>query len=305
MRTATAIKATASVTLVGLILWWVGPAQLLGALASVRPGRLLAIGLLALLFILARAWKWAIVARAEIPELSYWRSVTSLVGGMGLGMVTPARAGEFSRALFLPEGDRVALVGLFTFDRVVDLLTIVAFGVAAAFAVGYSRPAAVGAVAVAGGIVATYGLARAMHWVAPLAWRVGGRAIAERLIASAERLGRGRITATLASSVVATGVGYLQFFVILDGFVHIRFPVAAFAFSAMILSNLLPVSIAGLGVREWVSVLLLREYGVSDAVAVNAAFLSYLVNTVAPGLVGAVLFARVPMGAATHHEEGG
>jgi uncharacterized membrane protein YbhN (UPF0104 family) len=292
MRLATILKATASIGLTGLIFYWIGPAALLESLRSVRPARMSLIVLLSAMFILARSWKWAVVARAEIPDLPYRRGVSSLVGGMGLGMVTPARAGEFSRAFFLPEGDWITLVGLFTFDRIVDLLTIVAFGVAAAYAVGHTGPAVLGAVAVVGGVVGVYGLSHGLRWLSPWTARFGSKVPIDRLAAGAERLGAARVTSTLVRSLLATAIGYVQFYVILDGFVPVRFEVAAFAFSAMILSNLLPISIAGLGVREWVSVLLLGEYGVSDAIAVNAAFLSYLLNTVAPGLVGALLVSR-------------
>ncbi len=71
-------------------------------------------------------------------------------------------------------------------------------------------------------------------------------------------------------------------------------------FSIMILSNLLPITIGGLGVREALSVLILRRYGVSDAVAVNAAFLSYLTNTVLPGVVGSFLIPRARVATQAH-----
>lgn len=292
MKPWTIVKIAASVGLIGLILWTIGPAVLVRTFAEFEPSRVAMIVLLTAAFICARALKWMIVARAEIAGLSYGRALWSLVGGMGLGMVTPARAGEFSRAFFLDEGDRVTLVGLFTVDRVLDLLTIVAFGAVAAGVVGFSEVALVGVAATAVGTGLLLGLSRAIQLLLPAArkLRVGG--IAQRLGDGVAKVDRTRLLVAMLASVGSTAVGYLQFHVILGQFVEIPLAAASLAFSGMILSNLLPVSIAGLGVREWVSVLLLREYGVPDAVAVNAAFFSYILNTVSPGILGALMVSR-------------
>ena len=51
----------------------------------------------------------------------------------------------------------------------------------------------------------------------------------------------------------------------------------------------LPISIGGLGVREWAGVLLLTPFGIAESAAVTIEFLAYLVG-VATSLVGGLLF---------------
>ena len=53
----------------------------------------------------------------------------------------------------------------------------------------------------------------------------------------------------------------------------------------------LPISIAGLGVREGVLVLLLASYGVSAPDALAYGLVAFAVSVLAPGLAGAIVEA--------------
>src|SRR5438876_11645799 len=114
------------------------------------------------------------------------------------------------------------------------------------------------------------------------------------MLAALDGLGPGRLTATLLASLGATLVGYAQFYVLLRPYAQLPVAAVVLTFSIMILSNLLPITIGGLGVREALSVLILRRYGGSEAGGVDAAFLSFLPNTVLPGGVGLVFVPRRP-----------
>jgi len=106
------VKLLVSGLLVAIIAWKVGPAALVAALRRLDPGVLALALVLTVGFVLGRAAKWLLLARTAVPSLSYRDSVLSLLGGMGLGMITPGRAGEFTRVAFMPEGDRLTLVGI-------------------------------------------------------------------------------------------------------------------------------------------------------------------------------------------------
>ncbi len=132
-----AVKLLVSSLLVVIIAWKVGPAALMAAFRRLDTSVLVLALVLTVGFVLGRAAKWLLLARTAVPSLSYRDSVLSLLGGMGLGMITPGRAGEFTRVAFMPEGDRLTLVGLFAVDRVMDLQTIVLFGTVALPLLGY------------------------------------------------------------------------------------------------------------------------------------------------------------------------
>jgi uncharacterized membrane protein YbhN (UPF0104 family) len=64
--------------------------------------------------------------------------------------------------------------------------------------------------------------------------------------------------------------------------------VILFVFPLVLLTNVAPVTLSGLGLREGTAIALLALFGISSAAAFNATFLSYLLNSVAPAVVGAV-----------------
>jgi uncharacterized membrane protein YbhN (UPF0104 family) len=60
----------------------------------------------------------------------------------------------------------------------------------------------------------------------------------------------------------------------------------AFAFPWILLTNLVPITPAGLGVREGTAVAILHTYGVQVATAVNATLLLFVINSLLPALLG-------------------
>lgn len=291
------LKLAVSAALVAVIAWKVGPAALLGAFRRLDPSVLALALVLTVGFVIGRAWKWLILTRSTLPAFTFREALLSLVGGMGLGMITPGRAGEFSRIAFMPPADRARLLGLFAVDRVIDLQTICLFGIVALPFLGYPGYFLLGLGAGAASIACLY-LAHRLHGILiRVASRLPFQRYSLRMLGALEDLRPRRVTLTLAASVIATLVGYAQFYVLLRPYADIPVAGVVLTFSIMILSNLVPITIGGLGVREALSVIILRRYGVTEAVAVNAAFLSYLTNTVLPGVIGSFLVPRVHLGA--------
>jgi hypothetical protein len=60
----------------------------------------------------------------------------------------------------------------------------------------------------------------------------------------------------------------------------------------ILLTNLIPLTIGNLGIREGAAAFLLARFGVAAPAAVNAAFLLFLFDSVIPGLAGAFYSSR-------------
>ncbi len=97
-------------------------------------------------------------------------------------------------------------------------------------------------------------------------------------------------TVFLALTVASFALVFLQFGVILLSWRSWSLDIVLLTFPLVILTNILPVTIGGLGLREGTAALLLAHYGVSSADAAVTALLSSTVNTYLPGLAGALLF---------------
>jgi hypothetical protein len=146
-----------------------------------------------------------------------------------------------------------------------------------------------GASALAAGILlparAVEGAARAIPF-AP------ARRLAEKLARPVADARPGTRALALLQAGGAFVITAAQFHLYLSAFVKAPALATVFVMPLLALSNLIPVTLSGVGIREWASVILFSTYGVTGAVAVNVALLVYLSNSLVPGTAGAVLAPR-------------
>ena len=67
---------------------------------------------------------------------------------------------------------------------------------------------------------------------------------------------------------------------------------ATLLYPIIILINILPLTIGGIGIREGASMITLSKFGIPPEAAVNASFLLFCANTLIPGLIGALFFSK-------------
>lgn len=128
---------------------------------------------------------------------------------------------------------------------------------------------------------------RALARVAPRPVRARAEKIAESL--AAQQLGRGRIAGALLLGI-ASHVSISAVFAATGAAIGVDASLLTLLAvgNAITIAVLLPVSIAGVGVREGVAVVLLAGAGVSTSDAVLVALLGYVTGQV-PALVGGIL----------------
>jgi len=85
------------------------------------------------------------------------------------------------------------------------------------------------------------------------------------------------------------GVVIVEFYWLVNNYQSCRFDVVCLSQPLIMLVNIVPVTIAGLGVREGAAVVLLSSFGVAGPVAISSAFMLFLLNTALPALIGALL----------------
>ena len=79
----------------------------------------------------------------------------------------------------------------------------------------------------------------------------------------------------------------LQMFFLINGFTRISFAHAFIGTSAMMfVKSLLPISLGDLGIREAGSIYFFSLYGISQAAALNASLLLFLINIFIPSILG-------------------
>jgi uncharacterized membrane protein YbhN (UPF0104 family) len=285
-----------TIALLGLILYRVPLSDLVAALRDAADLPLLAGLALGGLFVALKVLRWGWLLRCMGVACSWAEALYSFLGGMAVGLITPGRVGEVARSLYLRTEDRGFVSGAALLDKIFDVSVIVAVGAIGCASHGLAKTAAaMGLVALGlfGAPLLPTAVLDGLTRIIPIA---PVRRLAEKMTEPLKRLTALQLVTGSLQGVASFAVTMLQFQVILNAFDtptrHPGFAATLFAFPLIVLSNLVPITLSGLGVRENVAISLLAQYRVPAAVAVNTTLLVYAANSLLPGLVGALLAPR-------------
>lgn len=273
--------------LLAAVAYKVHPDRLFAAAASVRAANLVLALSLTVPFLALKTLRWYLMLRESGVDADFYEALLSLVGGMGLALVTPARLGELVRVAYLRDPRKWKIGGLVMIDKSFDVLVLAGLSIPGAWALLGEWAGAGFAAATVAGLFIVYRpavLALALYRVSA---RMPGRSKLERIWESLDALTPRSASIFIAVTLLAFGIVLLQFGIILSDWHTSSIAIVALTFPIVILTNVLPVTIGGLGLREAAAALLLAHYGVPSADAALAAFLMFAINTALPGVVGA------------------
>jgi uncharacterized protein (TIRG00374 family) len=283
------VRPIVTVLLVALIVVKTDPQRIVAAANSAQPGYLLGALLLTFPFLAFKASRWYLMLRGAGVDATVGEAASSLVGGMGLALVTPARLGEVVRGAYLRSPEKMKIAGLVLLDKGFDVLVLCALSVVGAWELLGPPVAGALALATGAGLAIVY-VPRPFHRALQrLSTRLPGEVKLNRLWSSLETLTARDTTAYIVLTALSFAVVLVQFGIVLLSWRAWSFNIVILTFPLVILTNVLPITIGGLGVREGAAALLLSHYGVSVAHAEVAAFLMFAMNTGLPGLAGALL----------------
>ncbi|GAC1408084.1 MAG: hypothetical protein NVSMB52_21140 [Chloroflexota bacterium] len=282
------VRYSLTLALIALVIGRVQPARLLGAVGSARPLFLAAALFLTGPFLYFKALRWHLMLRHASIQASFREAIVSLVGGMGLALVTPARMGELVRVAYLRDPQKMRIGGLVLIDKGFDVLVLLVLSVPGAWILlGKPVAALLGCVAVVGLLFVTEAHTTSEF----MRHRVERLPLGQKLahaVGATESLTRKRTAAYLLITLVSFAIVLVQFALILASWLPWSVEAVFLTFPLVILTNVLPFTIGGLGVREGTAAVLLAHYGVSNSHAVLGAFLMFAMNTALPGLIGVV-----------------
>ena len=279
-----------TILLVALICWKVvKPSQLLDAVRTLSPLHLALAMALTLPFLTLKALRWHLLLRAGRCQATFAQAFVSLIGGMGLALVTPARIGEVSRAAYLPEPRKLRVGALVMVDKMYDVIVLALLSVAgAARLVSPLFALALGLFGVAGVYLALR--PRDLRRVyAGVGLRLPMYAKIDKVL---EGFAEFRATVGALCLLYTFGsflIVLFQYWIILRAWHVGGLDVVVYCFPLVVLTNAVPLTVAGLGIREGTAILLLNHFGIASQVAGTSAFLMSFMNTVLPGLLGAAV----------------
>ena len=279
------IQLLVSLAALGFILYKVPISNISARLLGSNPKWLLVAVGFAGLMISARFLKWHGLLKTEFPGTSISLSARSLLGGFSLSIMTPGRLGELGRTLFLPPNRSSNAFILNCLDRTLDFWGLVTFALVSLYNLAPFRVAIVASfiwLILLPLIIFLPRVISSLAQISMLSKRV--RSMFGQPLRSKPLIPRAALL-----SILSTFLDMMAFYALLRAFTEVEFTVALVAFPWILLASGIPITIAGFGLREGTAMTILSSQGVPSEIAINAALLIFIVSTVLPGAVGALL----------------
>ena len=282
------IRSLVTFLLLFLIIYKIGWDRIVGVFGTVNMQYLMLAFAFTFPAIILKTVKWFLVLRREVPRVTWSRALKSLLFGFGVGAISPARLGELARVIFFPGDKRYQIAGLVIVDKALDFLALILLST---IGVTYFWGVKFGLVSLALCIIGLYFVSfpkqsrpvlEKMLRVMPFKEKM------QKLIRGYEILSPRVVLVCFSIAVAGFILSMFQFYFLVTAFTRVSPQAIAVSLPLMVLSNVLPISIGNIGVREGVAALVLSYFHLPKEVAVSSAFLLFVMAVVIPGMVGAI-----------------
>ncbi|MFN3595677.1 MAG: lysylphosphatidylglycerol synthase transmembrane domain-containing protein [Rubricoccaceae bacterium] len=291
----------------GLLVRTTSPEALRSVLLHAHPGWALAALALLPLNVTLEAYRWHRLVARVAPETSFGASLRAVVGGYPMGLLTPARVGDYvGRALYLRTVSPGVSAALTFAERMATLACCLVFGLVALvpFAAEHLPRAplwpALAGLSAAATAALLAGLLYPQAAQAALSLALPFRR-ARRTLVVFRRFATADTAVLLALSAVRYAVFTAQFVLL----VRALAPEAAWlpattavALVFFVKSAVPQVTLGDLGIRESAAVFFLSAYGVAEAAALHASLGVFVINLLLPALAGVPLMLHLRLGSA-------
>ncbi len=291
-----------------ILVVYVGPDTMVGALKDAEPEYVILALILNVPLVGLKALRWCLLMRAVGIRIPPWTALRVYFASLFVGFLTPGRVGEFVKAAYVSSKTNTKLSRTLPsalMDRLFDLYVLTAVGM-----VGLFRYSLVDG-AEAQWVVAVV----ALLLVIPLLFGVIRKPLKRLKVSRPVARLRKRLpdaileavdqSAVLTTWVSLTCVGitilaYLVFFFqcrvgAWAVHLHISFVDMVLVMSVTSLVSLIPVSVAGIGVRDASLIILLGKIGASTGQALAFSLMVLVVSYIGGGLIGACCWLWEPI----------
>ncbi len=239
-----------------------------------------------------RPLRWLWLLRGVLPRTSYGVALRSSLLGTGARLVLPGKVGEFARVVAVDGLKPLPGVGLTALDLLLEATAAFALAIPGALILGGSLAATAALFLTATGALVLFYPHRVLI---PLTRLPGLSSLRDRLDGIGQvidSIGHRTLWKGLGLGVVTNLIRFAQLYVILVALGTVPNAAALIFFPLVGLADGFPLTVGGLGVREWVSVQILPACGIAPEAAVAAVILAFALTTLLPGVVGWWLMVR-------------
>jgi uncharacterized protein (TIRG00374 family) len=260
--------------------------------------RFILIAALLLFFNLSiRTFKWRSMLRSVKDTPTFTEAFGSVMLGISLGSFTPGEIGEFAgRALHITDAKRSHLVGLTLLDKAQIFIVTSCAGLVSLAYLAFNNTLFLACVTIVIVFLSGFFLMR-LRMIATLGHHLNASIFKKswltRVLDGFSLLKPQQLFTTVLYTLAFHGVLVLQMFCLINAFSKISLIHAFIGTSAMMfVKSLLPISIGDLGIREAGSIFFFSTYGISQAAALNASLILFLINIFVPSIIGTYFISR-------------
>jgi uncharacterized protein (TIRG00374 family) len=291
--------------------------QLIAILQGAHPTLIILSLLLIFPFLLVKGWRWKRIMHELAIDIPYRTATGLYMVGIYLGSITPGQAGDLAKAWYLRSRGHPLAPALMSvvLDRLFDLVIMAALATLGVFALGPLLPnrahQTIMVIVLSAGVVfvlTALTMRRLRQW---LLSRVVSPLMPERLRGSLERWNEQLVTLAMhprliipsaVASLISAGFTFFRLWLLFLALnIHIPFHVVVGVSALIAILQVLPISIAGMGIRDaiLIGVLLSYNYSTEQALSLSALF---LLLTVEQTLAGFVVSFWYPIGQTLRRE---
>jgi uncharacterized protein (TIRG00374 family) len=267
--------------------------DVLSAYRSANASFILSGGLLLIVNLGIRTIKWRIMLHSVKKSPALKEAFGSVMLGISLGSFTPGEVGEFAgRALHISNAKKSHLVGLALLDKVqISVVTGAAGAISLVFLLLSDWPLIIPISLIIA--VLSYIFFMRMDLLAILGHRLNAsffrKSWITRVLDGFTLLKSRQLFSTLLCTLLFHAVLILQMYFFILAFDKITIFHAFIGTSAMLfVKSCLPISLGDIGIREAGSVFFFSMFAVSQAAAVNASLLLFVINVLLPSIFGII-----------------
>ena len=250
-------------------------------------------GLLLIANLGIRTLKWHIMLHSVKHRPAFWEAFGSVMLGISFGSFTPGEIGEFAgRALHISDVKKSHLVGLALLDKAqIFVVTSAAGAISLAFLL-LNNLVFIIPISLSIAFLSFIFFMR-MDLLAAFGHRLNAsffqKSWVTRVLDGFTLLKQRQLFTTLLCTLCFHGILVVQMFYFIQAFGEITLFHAFIGTSAMMfVKSCLPISLGDLGVREAGSIFFFSTFGISQAAALNASLLLFVVNVLFPSICGTI-----------------
>ena len=264
-------------------------------------------GLLIIPNLIIQTLKWHYLLKLCKPNATHFEAAKSLLAGFTLGFITPGRIGEFGRAIFVKDCNRLQVLGLTMVDKLFSISIVFLMGTIALFLfwgvklrselIGLWLAIALAALFLVASLVLFPD--RLRNILDKIKLRLPFKEKSDLLLSGLDNFRRRQAVRLLGLNFIFYIIFVTQFYFLLSAFETIQwidgYLVVA---STTVAKSLLPISFGDLGIRETAAIYFVSQIGVQASTAFNASIFMFLINIVLPSSIGFSLLMTEKM---NHH----